>query len=426
MPGTRNSAGGLSIGIVGGSIAGCAAAVALMRAGHRVRVFERSPGALVGRGAGIGTQLSVLRSLVEHDLVDADMPHFHAENLPHVGRTTADERLGRTAWSIPITIEMLNWGDLYHNLRRRVPEDVYRSGREVADARMADEETVLVRLADGREEVFDLVVFADGYRSVGRRLLFPEAELQYRGYVLWRGILKERDLNDADPLEGTMTRVGYGEGYGVFYFVPGHAGSVAKGERWVNWACYTPLPAEELAQFLTDRTGRRRSHSLPPGSVRPEEEAGIKRLARDAFPPYFGEIVNATRDTFVQPIFTAEVPAYREGRICLIGDAGACASPLTGSGVLKGMTNAMDLTDALAVHVDVDEALETWSMEQTRTGERMVALARRLERALIWSIPDFSRMDEVAMRRWWREAAKIPEDIAPPSESQETGQRRSA
>ena len=321
---------------------------------------------------------------------------------------------------------MLNWGDLYHNLRRRVPEDVYRSGREVADARMADEETVLVRLADGREEVFDLVVFADGYRSVGRRLLFPEAELQYRGYVLWRGILKERDLNDADPLEGTMTRVGYGEGYGVFYFVPGHAGSVAKGERWVNWACYTPLPAEELAQFLTDRTGRRRSHSPPPGSVRPEEEAGIKRLARDAFPPYFGEIVNATRDTFVQPIFTAEVPAYREGRICLIGDAGACASPLTGSGVLKGMTNAMDLTDALAVHVDVDDALETWSMKLNRTGERMVALARRLERALIWSIPDFSRMDEVAMRRWWREAAKIPEDIAPPSESQETGQRRSA
>jgi len=28
-----------------------------------------------------------------------------------------------------------------------VPEDVYRSGHEVVDARMADEETLLVRLA---------------------------------------------------------------------------------------------------------------------------------------------------------------------------------------------------------------------------------------------------------------------------------------
>jgi 2-polyprenyl-6-methoxyphenol hydroxylase-like FAD-dependent oxidoreductase len=172
--------------------------------------------------------------------------------------------------------------------------------------------------------------------------------------------------------------------------------------------------------------GRRRSHSLPPGSVRPEEEAGIKRLASDAFPPYYGDIVNATRDTFVQPVFTAEVPAYHKGRICLIGDAGACASPLTGSGVLKGMTNAMDLSDALAGHDDVDDALETWSRGQTRTGERMVALARQLERALIWRIPDFSRMDEEAMRRWWREAAKIPEDIAPSSERRETQQRRSA
>jgi 2-polyprenyl-6-methoxyphenol hydroxylase-like FAD-dependent oxidoreductase len=223
---------------------------------------------LVGRGAGIGTQLSVLRFLAKRDLIDAGIPSFHAEGFPHVGRTTADERLGRTAWVVPITIEMLNWGDVYRNLRKRVPEDVYRRGHEVVAAQMVDGETALVRLAAGSEEAFDLVVFADGYRSVGRRLLFPEAELQYCGYVLWRGLLEERDLDDSDPLEGTMTRVGYDEGYCVFYFVPGHAGSVAKGERWVNWACYTRLPAEELARFLTDRTGRRRSHSLPPGAVR--------------------------------------------------------------------------------------------------------------------------------------------------------------
>ncbi len=105
---------------------------------------------------------------------------------------------------------------------------------------------------------------------------------------------------------------------------------------------------------------------------------------------------------------------------------GACASPLTGSGVLKGITNAMDLADALAAHDDVDGALETWSVGQTRTGERMVALARQLERALIWSIPDFSRMDEAAMRNRWQEATRIPEDIAPSSESREKGLRRSA
>lgn len=116
------------------------------------------------------------------------------------------------------------------------------------------------------------------------------------------------------------------------------------------------------------------------------------------------------------------MPAYHEGRICLIGDAGASASPLTGSGVLKGMNNAMDLAEALVGHNDVDDALETWSTRQIRTGERMVALARQLEQAMIWSIPDFSRMDEVAMRNWWQDAATLPEEIAPSSEKQTTGQ----
>lgn len=105
VPGAKHSADGLKVGIVGGSIAGCAAAIALMRAGHRVTVFERSSETLVGRGAGIGTQLSVLRSLVERDMIDADMPHFHAEGFPHVGRTTADDRLGRTAWMAPVTMD---------------------------------------------------------------------------------------------------------------------------------------------------------------------------------------------------------------------------------------------------------------------------------------------------------------------------------
>ena len=81
---------------------------------------------------------------------------------------------------------------------------------------------------------------------------------------------------------------------------------------------------------------------------------------------------------------------------------------------------------ALVGHDDVDDALETWSMEQSRTGERMVALARQLEQALIWSIPDFSRINETAMRNWWQDAATLPEDIAPSSEKQETAQRRTA
>lgn len=45
------------------------------------------------------------------------------------------------------------------------------------------------------------------------------------------------------------------------------------------------------------------------------------------------------------------------------------------------------------------------------------ASGHRMEQALIWSIPDFSKMDEGAMRIWWQEAAKLPEDMFPSSEN---------
>lgn len=45
----------LNIAVIGGSVAGLAAASLLARSGHAVSVFERSAGPLTGRGAGIVT-----------------------------------------------------------------------------------------------------------------------------------------------------------------------------------------------------------------------------------------------------------------------------------------------------------------------------------------------------------------------------------
>lgn len=69
---THTTVNRLNIGIIGGSISGCTAAVALLRAGHRVKVFERSSGVLLGRGVGIGTPPSVIAGFRERDMIDAD------------------------------------------------------------------------------------------------------------------------------------------------------------------------------------------------------------------------------------------------------------------------------------------------------------------------------------------------------------------
>jgi 2-polyprenyl-6-methoxyphenol hydroxylase-like FAD-dependent oxidoreductase len=60
----------MRVGIIGGSIAGCATAALLHRAGHDVIVFERSGSDLVSRGAGIGTPATVWQDMMARGLID--------------------------------------------------------------------------------------------------------------------------------------------------------------------------------------------------------------------------------------------------------------------------------------------------------------------------------------------------------------------
>ena len=177
----------LKIGIVGGSIAGCSAAILLLRAGHDVVVYERSRGTLVGRGGGIATTSAVLNDLIDQDIIDADFPNFTTTTMPFTGKRSPTDRLGHTAWEFPLDLQAFHWSALWNNLRKRVPNEVYRQGQPVVSAQMTDDASVRVQIEGGEEAVFDLVLFADGYQSLGRQSLFPEFELSYRGYMLWRG-----------------------------------------------------------------------------------------------------------------------------------------------------------------------------------------------------------------------------------------------
>jgi 2-polyprenyl-6-methoxyphenol hydroxylase-like FAD-dependent oxidoreductase len=294
-----------------------------------------------------------------------------------------------------------------------VPDESYVQGRAVTGVVPEDDRTV-VTAEDGWSERFDLVLFADGYRSLGRHVLFPDSDLAYRGYVLWRGVLPEEDLAESGPLETALFRLHYKglPGNAVFYFVPGPGGSTEPGARWVNWACYLPVSAEALPGFLTDREGRRRAHSLPPGTIRDSEEQRLKGLMAEHLPSYFAEIVDASRDTFVQPIYSGTVPAYAAGRVALLGDAGTVAPPFTASGVFRAMMNAIDLATALSTGATADEALRRWSAEQTARGCRLHALGEQMERAWVWEAPDLSTMGAEEARAWWKRSVEFPDEFS--------------
>lgn len=401
----------LRVGVVGGSISGCLCALELLRAGHRVTVFERAreesfEGLL---GAGLGTPSATFETLVARGLVDADLPHIALEDMAFVGGAAGGERRGRIALTVPLDFISFHWRDLRHALRTRVPDGAYRAGDRVTGVRTLDDAAV-VALEDGREERFDLVVCADGHDSECRRALFPGVEPEYQGYVCWRGVLHERELDSCELPESRFARFGSRLLPGSFlYPVPGPEGSGAAGRRSINFGCYLPVAGEELPGYLVGEDGRRHHGAVPPGQLRLDEEARLGSLARESLPPAYADIVSATRDTFVQAIYAVEVPAYHSGRICLTGDAGSLAPPFTGSGIFKAATNAIELARALARSEQPDHALARWGAAQTALGERLLDLARQYHRTFIGSHPDFAEMDEETTRAWWRRSVTYPE-----------------
>jgi len=405
------------VGIVGGSIGGCAAAVCLSRRGWDVEVFERSDHELVGRGAGIVTITPFLDALVDRDVIGADLRRFDVPPMRWVGRD-ATSRSGRSFGSDPLRLPMstLTWGDLYTQLLGRVPPNVSARGHAVAEIEVAERGASL-RLADGSRRDYDLVVCADGYRSLGRFTLFPEAALRYRGYVLWRGLVPQRSATGTDVLEEGGVRCGYRGGHGVFYLVPSSRPDLDGSARDVNWGLYLQVPEAELAELLTDRLGRTSNGSVAAGMLAPDREAALKAHARELLPDVFAQIVDASRDTFVQAIFTVTVPAYHRGRVCLVGDAGTLYPPFTGSGVFKAINNALALAHFLGRDGDIDRALAAWNDAQLRDVATFEAAAEVFERALVFDMPDLAEFDDDAFAAWhrtvWTEVPPPPARNAP-------------
>ncbi len=219
----------MRVGIIGGSVAGCATAALLHRAGHDVTVFERSESDLVSRGAGIGTPTAVWQDMMARGLIDGTLSACRADYMRYVTRGSGT---GRQRWLGDAggqgSLMLLNWAHLYQCLRRGVPGDLYRSASTVELIEAGPDGTTL-HLRPGSSVDFDLVVCADGYRSMGRRLIDPGATPCYRGMVSWRGLLRESDIG-VDALDGCdLLRVGYLGGHGVLYYIPGSRSAFSCG-----------------------------------------------------------------------------------------------------------------------------------------------------------------------------------------------------
>ena len=384
----------LRIAIVGGSISGCTSAIEALRSGFQPTVFERSDEALRERGAGLGLPTGTAMALAERGYLTNEFPHVSIRHLAH---SSSSGHAGR----VPTFLEAVRWGHLSEKLRAMVPDDCYRQGVSVVAATEENKDEAELQFGDGTTACFDLVVFADGYRSLGRELVSPATPPNYLGYFLWRGVLPEHAMGTAD-FEATLQRVGFPGGHFFAYFLPSAEGEVAAGTRDLNWGMFIQCPPDRLADWLIDRFGASQTLSLPPGAMRETLQTTLKRDAESLLPADLLPVLNGSNDTFGQGIVSAFPDRYHRGRLCLVGDAGAVIPPFTTSGVFKGMRNAAELMSALAGNQDIAAALHSWDLQQQAMGARLKTLSQLMQQQLLDDVPDFGTFTQNDLERWWQ------------------------
>jgi 2,6-dihydroxypyridine 3-monooxygenase len=362
------------VAVAGGSIGGLTAGLLLRDLGSDVTIYERSSTELEQRGAGIGFLPAAARYLDERVGLDLDTISVTTDHIRYLARD------GSVAHDAAHRYRFSSWNTVYRQLLGAFGRERYRLGHEVTGFDQTDD-SVTVRFADGATTEAGLLVCADGVGSPSRAALLPHVRPAYAGYVAWRGMVPEAELAPATAkaLGDAITYYVYANSHVLVYPIPGIDGSVAEGERLINFVWYRNyLAGGDLDDLLTDADGVTREISLPPGGVRGEHVTELRATAAARLPAIVSEVIEATERPFLQVIFDLEIERMAFGRVCLVGDAAFVGRPHAAAGTAKAAADAWALAEAVGAHADPRAALAQWEAGQLALGRQLIARTRRI------------------------------------------------
>lgn len=357
--------------ICGGSIGGLFCAAFLRKAGWDTVVLERSRSELSGRGAGI----------VTHDLL-IDLIARAGASTSDLGVQVQDrvafDLVGDRIATLPLPQIVTSWDRVHSLLRALVPDGGYHLDKAVAQYHDHGD-SVTLTCEDGSRFEADVLIGADGFRSALRGQMQPEVQPVFSGYVVWRCLAHEADLNP-DLRDQVFDSFGFFLPQGtqiLGYPIAGPGNDLRPGHRRYNFVWYAPVEASELADMLTDAKGNHHPVTIPPPLVRDDVLDRMQGFARRNLAKPFLEILARSERPFFTPIYDHLSPIFAAGCVALAGDAACVARPHVGMGVTKAAADA----EALARHLSaapVTQALAAYGAERHAAAELAHATAQRL------------------------------------------------
>lgn len=316
--------------IVGGGIGGMSMAITLRKLGIAVELIDLDPQWRV-YGAGITITGATLRAFKSLGILEAVM----AKAYTGEGIQVCDVN-GKPLHLVPtppaVDSDTPGCGGIMRPVLHKILSEKtlalganVRLGLTVYDID-SHSDGVRVRLSDGSEERYDMLVGADGVNSRVRALLFPDApKPQYTGQCVWRIVA---------PRPASITRR---------HFFLGGPGKVG----------ITPVSNEQMYLFYLETTEKR---APMPDILLPRE---LRRLLNG-----YGGILAELRESLsidsqvvLRPLEGFLLPRpWQKGNAILIGDAAHPTTPQLASGAGLAVEDALVLGEEIARHDTVEHA----------------------------------------------------------------------
>ena len=348
--------GSLRIAIIGGGIGGLTAALAFRARGLDVAVFEQAE-VLREIGAGVSLHPNAARLLKRIGLDD----QLRKIGSPITGitlRSSQGEAIATPEG--PATPAFSPDGGVGYNVHRAdflnllfaaLPKGTVNLGHRCTRL-SEDSDRVHLSFANGASAEADVVVGADGIRSVVQREIGLESRPTSEGTMAYRGLIPAERFAWAQELRDPALWLGSGRSFLLY--------PVASG-RLINMVAFVP----------TD-TDSEESWSAP---------GDLKALAAE----YAGwdtpvvDTINSLEETFRWGIYDrAPLPYWSTARVTLMGDAAHPMVPHVGQGAGQSIEDAITLAVLLegSTAADVAARLKVYEALRLARTSRVQALAR--------------------------------------------------
>ena len=363
----------MNIIIIGGSIGGLCAGIALEEKGHQVTIYERSRGDMKDRGAGLVIQPDLMDYLIEKGIAPREI-----FGVPATQRQVLDNN-GQAALIYTNDTVFTSWNYLWRRLRNFFPSENYFTGFELGS--ITDNGGSVTAIFKNREErTADLLIGADGFNSLVREYVAPNIHPQYAGYVAYRGLIPESELTKEEVafFGDKFSIYPYEQSHFLCYLVPGPNGELTEGNRLYNWVWYQNKTNEELSHLLTDKNGLKHDFTVPAGYLSKASVEDLNKTAYEQLPTVLRDRVLQTTQPFVQVILDLAVPKMYKGNIVVLGDAASLVRPHTASGTAKAYRDAITLAMSLQDNHELQPALLNWNKYEVQHARALDAHGKRL------------------------------------------------